>query len=229
MASQDDQQRTARIISHMNSQHRRELTHYLLYHHPELPSRHASPATLKAITLDSMTVSDRNGVDHNVPIDPPLNTWADARTRLADMDATARTHLGLSDVSLDTYQPPRPITEALVFVSVMFYFFCYATLPLVVPGTRIFRLLDDFWPAPRGALSYRWLVKMMLWPVLGIHATEAVLLERLRMKPYGVQRFSALWWKWEVSCFIEGFGAFARSKAIVERKREEKEKASKAH
>ncbi|KAH8177868.1 hypothetical protein LIA77_02950 [Sarocladium implicatum] len=229
MASQDDQQRTARIITHMNSQHRRELTHYLLQHHPSLPSRHASPAALKAITLDSMTITDRNGVEHIVPINPPLGTWADARTRLADMDAEARVHLGLSPVSLDTYSLPRFPTEALVAFSVLFYVFCYVTLPLVVPGSTAFRLLDAYWPAPRGALSYRRLVKALFWPVLGIHAAETVLLDRLRMRPYGVQRFSRLWWTWELSCFIEGFGSFARSKAIVEKKMEEKEKASKGH
>ncbi|KAL2205431.1 hypothetical protein CC79DRAFT_1335969 [Sarocladium strictum] len=225
MASTED--RSARIISHMNAQHRPELSHYLRHHH-SLPSRTASPATLVSITLTSMTITDRNGKAHTVAIEPPLATWADARTRLADMDAASRKHLGLSDVSLTTYKAPRFFTEVFVFGAVAFYFFCAATLPYVTPGTKIHALLDAFWPK-NGAASYRWLVNKIFWPTVGIHATECILLDFKRLQPYGVDRFSSLWWKWQLSCFIEGFGTFKRTKDIVEEKRAEKEKASKAH
>lgn len=227
MASATDEQRVNRIISHMNSQHRLELSHYLR-HHKALSTRQASPATLTGITLTTMTITARNGKAHTVPIDPPLSTWADARTRLADMDAEARKHLGLSDVTLDTYQPPRLYSEALVFSAVAFYILCYATLPYVAPGTKVYSLLDQFWPR-NGAASYIRLVKSLVLPVLGIHTVETVLLDMWRLQPYGVERFSKLWWTWQVSCFIEGFGTFKRSKAIVEAKRAEKEKASKGH
>lgn len=226
MASSEDQQRGERIASHMNSQHRLELSHYLRHHH-SLSARTASPATLTAMTLSSMNITDRNGASHVVPITPPLNTWADARPRLADMDALARKHLGLSDVTLDTYQPPRPGLEVSVFAAVLFYFFCYATLPVVVPGSSIYSIIDSFWP--RGVTAYRWLVKTIFWPVIAIHASEVILLDIKRLQPYGVERFSRLWWIWETSCFIEGFGTFKRTKAIVDQKRAEKEKANKGH
>ncbi|KAK0386611.1 hypothetical protein NLU13_6446 [Sarocladium strictum] len=227
MATSTDAERVNRIIKHMNSQHRLELSHYLRHHH-SLSSRAASPALLTSLTLTSMTITDRNGKAYTVPIDPPLATWADARTRLADMDTEARKHLGLSDVTLDTYKPPSSFTEVLVFSSVAAFFFCYATLPYVTPGTKVYSLLDQFWPR-NGAESYIRLVKFIFLPVLGTHILEMALLDIKRLQPYGVERFSKLWWTWQISCFIEGFSTFKRTKAIVNAKRAEKEKASKGH
>lgn len=218
-----DQQRKDRIINHMNRDHQRELSHFLRHYASASQSAARSP-TIRDLSMSELTI-EAQGKEHSVPISPPLASWADARTRFVEMDAVARKALGISDVRLEEYQRPRRI-ESFIFGAVTFYFLCFATLPWVVPGTRAWAVIDSFFPV-RGATGYCRLVKGIFWPVLGIHLVEVVLLDKWRMQPHGVQRFSRLWWMWELSCFFEGFGAFRRSQAIIERKRAEKE--SKSH
>jgi hypothetical protein len=61
--------------------------------------------------------------------------------------------------------------------------------------------------------------------MLAIHFTEAFLLDRTRLRKYGVARGSSLWWKWIASVFIEGWGCWDRIAAEVKRKTVEAEKA----
>lgn len=76
---------------------------------------------------------------------------------------------------------------------------------------------------------------MQVIPVALIHSTEAFLLDQTRLSRYGVQRFSGVWLKWMLSCFIEGFGCFQRidaearrQEAVWDKEREqEKENAGK--
>lgn len=76
--------------------------------------------------------------------------------------------------------------------------------PYIVPGSKLWALLEDY--VPGGASRVLWIARNIVpWLALA-HALESVLFDQLRMRKYGVPRWSLLWWKWELSCFIEGVG-----------------------
>lgn len=216
----------ARIISHMNGDHARELSHYLR-HHAGLSPRAASRPWLKSLSLESMTIAagGLSGREFVVPFEPPMASLAEARTRLVAMDADARAALGLSDIYIDKYTAPRGV-EAVVFAAVAFYFFSYATVGAVHPGNPgVWGLLNAWFPG--GALGWRRIVLAIFWPVVGIHVAEAWWLARSRLHPHGVDAGTPLWFAWIASTAIEGFGAFKRIDRMVAEKRALKE--SKKH
>lgn len=224
MAANDaDASRKEGIISHMNREHTRELSNYLR-HYNSLSSRQAAKPSLFDISFDTMHIR-AGGLNHTVPLIPPLQSWSDARPRLVEMDVTARKALGISDVIVTEYRAPIPV-ELAVFCSVAFYFFCAASLPWFLPGTTAWRVVDTIFPG--GAAGYRWLVRALFWPVMAIHATEAFLFDRWRLRKYSVERWSSLWWTWELSCFIEGLGAWRRIDRLVAEKQKVKD-SKKAH
>ena len=77
---------------------------------------------------------------------------------------------------------------------------------------------------PGGGEWFVWTAKTIALPVVGIHMTEATLLDRTRLQKYGVERGGALWWKWMASALIEGFGCFQRIDTAVRRMEREAEK-----
>lgn len=86
--------------------------------------------------------------------------------------------------------------------------------PYIVPGTQAWDLLKEYSPVePAKAL---WYITVIAAVTAAAHLFEALLFDQLRMRKYGVPRLSGLWWKWEISCFIEGIGAWKRiGKAIA--------------
>lgn len=216
MAPDQDAATRDRIITHMNKDHAPELTRYLR-HYAALPRRAASGPVLTGLTLETMTIRTADGKEHVVPFDPPMKSYADARRRAVEMDVAAREGLGLGDVDVDEFKPPRGF-DVVVFVAVAAYFGCYLALPWQVPGSP----LHSFWDAvfPGGAAMQEWVVRRIAVPVLGIHLAEIVLLDRTRLAKYGVRRGSGVWWKWVASCFFEGFPSFGRFDRMVRKKRE---------
>ena len=91
-----------------------------------------------------------------------------------------------------------------------------------MPGTFVYDKLLPWFPG--GPKVFLFLAKNIALPVLAIHCTEVYILDKTRLRKYGVQRGSPLWWKWIASCFIEGFGCFQRIDAQVKRKEADKEK-----
>ncbi|KAM0494399.1 hypothetical protein ACHAPB_008072 [Verticillium nonalfalfae] len=213
-----------RITSHMNRAHSRELSHYLR-HYANLSSRAASTPWLKDISLDAMTIAagGLGGREFVIPFSPPLASLADARSRVIAMDADARKALGIRDVYVTAYEPPRGF-DIVVFAAVAVYFLSYTTLAFVMPGTPFWRVLQAVFPG--GPRSYRWLVKAIFWPVLGIHLGEVWWMHRSRLVPHGVDAGSLLWWQWIGTTFFEGACAFMRLDNVVAEKRKEKAAAS---
>jgi len=82
---------------------------------------------------------------------------------------------------------------------------------------------------PFGPVGFKWLVKTIAIPVLGIHVGEMWLLDRSRLAPRGIARGSPNWCMWVGSNFLEGFWAFIRFDRIVEEKKREAFKESKSH
>lgn len=177
---------------------------------------------MKEISLENMAIQSRDGKLHLVPFEPPMASYAEARKRVVAMDVAAREALGLGDVEVDRFTPARGVALC-VFVSVVFYFFCFFSLPWAVPGSAVYSFWDTSFPG--GFEVYKWVVRMIFIPVLGIHIVEVITLDMTRLRKYGVQRGSGLWWSWMGSCFFEGAPAFWRFDKLVEEKREKTAKA----
>ncbi|OAA79248.1 hypothetical protein LEL_02734 [Akanthomyces lecanii RCEF 1005] len=217
-AVDDDEARKDRIISHMNRDHTREMSNFLR-HYNSLSKRQAARPSMRDVSLDTMHIR-AGGFNHAVPFVPPLRGWDDIRPRLAEMDAVARRDLGVSDITVATYVAPRP-ADWIVFCAVTFYFVSAASLPWLVHGTTAWSLLNGGFPG--GAPMFRWLVKVLFVPVLGIHVTECYLLDRLRLSRHGVERFTGIWLLWEVSCFLEGLMTWRRFDELVAEKQKQKD------
>ncbi|KND94039.1 hypothetical protein TOPH_00923 [Tolypocladium ophioglossoides CBS 100239] len=212
-----DEERRDRIVSHMNRSHTRELAHYLR-HFAGASRRAASSPSLRDVTLQGMRIR-AGGNDYAVPFTPPLDTWNDVRGRIIEMDATARRGLGISDVYITEYVPPRGF-EIVVFGAVIFYFSSVASLPWVVPGSGLWQTLTAVYPG--GPEWFRWGVRIVFLPVVAIHSTEAFLFDR-KLQRHGVDRWTSLWWLWVSSCFVDGICSFRRMNSIIAQKKAQKE------
>ncbi|KAG5981331.1 hypothetical protein E4U55_003060 [Claviceps digitariae] len=217
-AKTGDEAMRDRIITHMNQLHTRELTHYLR-HYCGLTKRQSARPFLCDITLQGMRIRAAD-TDHIVPFDPPLPSWNHVRPRVVEMDTLARQGLGLSDIPMDKYHPPGP-ADLAVMLSVAFYFLSVASLPWIAPGSPLWRLLAAYFPG--GPDTFRWLVKALILPVVGIHTLEPLYLDLSRLQKHGVDRWSVQWWMWIVSCVFEGVMAFKRFDRVIARKRAEKQ------
>jgi len=212
----------ARVMGHMNGSHSRELSHYLR-HYAGLSQRAAADAKLTDLSLSSMRIRSRGG-EHAVAFEPPLDAWSEMRPRVVEMDRIARESLGLSDVYITEYAPPKGFDIA-VAGAVAFYFISYLALPWIQPGTAVWDLLATWFPG--GPKWYTWLVRIIVLPVLAIHLGEGFWFNRTRMAPHGVLLGSALWWKWQVGQFFDGVCSFHRVDAVIAAKKAEK--AAKSH
>lgn len=218
-APPSEQEMKGRIITHMNTQHSRELSHYLR-HYVGLSARAAiaSPA-IQDMSLTSMTIKTTRGT-YNVPFSPPLSSWADARPRVVAMDATAREALGISDIYITEYAAPDPF-DYVTLTGILFFYFCYFTLPWVVPGSASWELLERVFPG--GPSWFRWIVNGIIIPVVGIHVIEMFFFDKWRLQKHGVVRFSFVWWAWILAIYFEGMPSWYRMDRVIAKKRAEKE------
>ncbi|KAL7897825.1 hypothetical protein HDV63DRAFT_375941 [Trichoderma sp. SZMC 28014] len=210
----------ARIISHMNSQHTRELSHYLRHYNGLSPRAAAASPAMQDLDFNGMTLKTSNGTTYSVPFSPPLTSWAEARPRVIAMDETAREALGLSNIYINEYAIQQGFDWA-PFLGVIFYYFCAVGLPWLEPGSIPWEMLKAVFPG--GPEGFRWLVKAIFWPVVGIHVAEAFLLDRWRLQKHSVARWSRVWWAWEITIFCEGLTSWKRFDRLVAEKKAEKE------
>lgn len=210
----------ARIISHMNADHSLSLSYYLR-HYAQLSASQARKPSMLDISFDSMTLQTAAGKKHTIPINPPMNSWADARLRAVDMDREAREGLGIDSIRITAYEPPKTPFHIFVFTTCACVVIIFTASSKIVPGTMFYDEVLPYFPG--GPEVFLWLAKKLALPVLFIHIAETYYLEKTRLWKYGVERGSALWWKWIASCFVEGFGCFQRIDWEVARKRKEAE------
>ena len=219
--SDQSRQRIDRIVQHLNKDHRESLSLYL-QHYKKLSAGAASNPTVSDISFDALTIFAR-GKSYSIPFNPPMKSWADARERTVEMDRESRAGLDLSSIKITSYEPPKSPFHVTVFSLCIFAFVIFVTQNSIVPGTCFY---DNVLPwFPGGPEWFLWISKVIALPVLGLHLGEAYLLDTRKLRKHGVERGSALWWKWIASCFIEGFGCFQRIDATVKKKTLEAEKA----
>jgi hypothetical protein len=209
-----------RIMKHMNADHQKTLSYYLRnYHH--LSTAAASSATMQDITLSSITLL-ASAKTYTVPIFPPLKSLGEARTRLIEMDIQSRTALNISCIEITEYIPPQSIFHRTIFGLCVFTMVVFATRAWIVPETFFYDKVLPWFPG--GAEWFLWAVRMVFWPTIVLHTVEATMLDMTRLRKYGVDRGSGLWWKWMASAFMEGFGSFMRIDKAVKTKEIEAEK-----
>ncbi|KAJ5037980.1 uncharacterized protein L3040_006855 [Drepanopeziza brunnea f. sp. 'multigermtubi'] len=217
-----DEAAKARIIKHMNEDHAESLSYYL-QHYCQLSASAARRCRISAITLSSMTLQTSTGHAHTIPFDPPMKSYSEARARSVQMDRAARAALDISPIRITAYEPPRGGVQAGVFATCLFTIVVLATHRKMVPGTWVYDGPLQWFPG--GAATFVGLARLVFWPFIAIHLFESWWLNRTRLRRYGVEVGTALWWKWIVSCCVEGFGCFQRIDATVRRKTKEAEKA----
>ncbi|KOS21719.1 hypothetical protein ESCO_001694 [Escovopsis weberi] len=233
-----DEERKARIISTVNRDHRRMLSH-LLRRHTSLSSSAASPPSACAL-VDihlkygvlirapsgkeyQISFDDNDDADDGSDSSTPRGeaSWADVEARIIAMGNAARAALGISDVHI-TRSPTFGLLDWASYAFIFFFVGCVATLPYVRPGSGAWGAIDAVFPGGVGV--YRSVVKAVTWPALAIHVAEALAFDRLRMRRHDVPRWSALWWKWEINVFIQGYGAWKKIGAFVDEERKKQSK-----
>ena len=211
----DNQTRDAaakdRIVQHMNKDHQDSLIRYL-EHYCHVSSYYARNAQLEDITFTSMTITSGKSCRYIIPLDPPLASWSEARPRVVAMDSVSIEGLKRSKIIVKKYKRPKGL---------------WIVVPFLVAGTMAaFSKRSNFEP---GSLFYDYLLKFvpdfakfchtiqpyLLPGILMIHTTETAHMISSRLEKHSVPRFSALWWKWVISAFFEGVGAFRRIDRIV--------------
>lgn len=213
---------TNHIITHLNNDHQEYISLYLR-HYNKLSARAASKPLVTGISLDALTIQSADGRPHTIPFTPPMKSWAEARERTVAMDREARAALGLSTIKITEYEPPTSLLHRTIFGLCIFTWVIFLMRTRIVEGTWFHdRVLPWF---PGGPERFLWIVNTIALPVLVLHVSEAVWLDVSRLGKHGVERGTALWYKWVVSCFVEGRACFQRIDAMVKRKALEAEKA----
>jgi hypothetical protein len=144
---------------------------------------------------------------HTLPLEPPLTSLSEARTRLIEIDQESRAALGRSTLTIDTYAPPATPFHIFVFALCLSTFIMLSRDAFVSPGGWAY---EAFLKRISGLAEFtQWARVTILGLMVVIHSTEAYFMAG-RCKKYGVGIGTGAWWLWEISTFIEGFGAFQR-------------------
>lgn len=115
-------------------------------------------------------------------------------------------------VTITKYAPPK-LADWIAISGILALYGSGVAAPWISPDTKIWDLLTQYFPG--GPARFLWIASTIV-PVLALtHALESLLFDRFRMQKHGVPRWSALWWKWEISCFVEGIGAWKRIGEVI--------------
>ncbi|CAN8104010.1 unnamed protein product [Discula destructiva] len=203
----------ARTITHMNNDHGDDMV-AILRHYAGLTEAQAAGAKMEDLDLATMSIRANTGL-HAVLVEPPMASWGDRRARIVDMTLAARKALGIDGAGQpdqDHAAPPAAVqlylpegVGVLSFAGVMWYFVSAAVVfsGNMQEGSLFWRLIQAA-HFPQGPELYRWLVEIILLPMLAIHIAEAVYMAKSRLAPKGVPAGSKMWWLWVVCAFFEG-------------------------
>jgi hypothetical protein len=214
----------------MNTDHTESLSLFLQYYNKLSTSLAARPQ-LDEFTLDHMTVKSSYGRSL-IPLDPPLNGYGEARERMVRMNAEALKGLGLSDIKVTEYVPPKMGWQLGMFGLCLVAFVSFSPfgspdLGREAANSRV-NLLYLFWSVgglvPGLSFFAHDLAIYLFVFMCVIHGGEASWLAYSRLSKHQVPAFTLVWWQWVLSCFIEGLGSFIRFDQMITQKEEEKAK-----
>ncbi|MCJ1480771.1 hypothetical protein MMC06_000926 [Schaereria dolodes] len=151
-----------------------------------------------------------------------MSSWSEVRERVTTMDAEAVVGLRRSNVTVKKYKRPKG-WMILVMAATTITFIAFSKRSNFESGSILYDNVLKH--APGFAKFCHGIQPLVLYSMITIHGSEAVYMNRSRLKKHTVPLFSILWWKWVISTFFEGFGAFIRIDNLV---REEHEKKAKS-
>jgi hypothetical protein len=131
------------------------------------------------------------------------------------MAGNARKSGNPGSITITEFARPGAIDWVAIAAILTLYGAGVAT-PWIVPGSKAWDLLKELFPG--GPEQFFWIMRNVVKWLALVHAFEAVLFDQIRMRKHGVPRWSALWWKWEISCFVEGIGAWKRIGKVIAQK-----------
>ncbi|MCJ1472170.1 hypothetical protein MMC13_000817 [Lambiella insularis] len=200
-----------RIITHMNKDHKDSLARYL-EHYCHVSYYYARNARLEDITYTSMTLAVDEICRYVIPIDPPLESWSEARPRVVAMDAAAVEGLKRSGVTVRKYKPPRGLL-IVVPIAVACTLVTFSKRSNFESGSFLY---DHLLKSVPGFAKFCYHIQPFLFPaVVAIHFAEATHMAKSRLENHSVPRYSLLWWKWVITTFFEGLTNFPRFDRIV--------------
>ena len=139
------------------------------------------------------------------------------------MDRAAHAGLGRDGVTITRYTTPSALGLLNMTLVALTFLLMHRRGNLAPDDpSSLFRPLVTRFPS-----TFAFLYGLQPWlfaPVLVIHTAEAWWLDRSRLRRHGVPRMSAVWWKWVVGHFFEGFTSYQRFDAFVLEERAKREK-----
>ncbi|CDO94452.1 unnamed protein product [Kluyveromyces dobzhanskii CBS 2104] len=194
------------IIAHMNKDHKLALEDFL-YAFGNVPiTSQISSVRLKEFELDHMTILFQHAaidfdIEKVIALDPPMDSFREARDRLVSMAKEAASKRGVSHVRINEMSYPRDIDEFLI---ITFAF----VLPLVVYWKRgILR----YFPLPQVVINFISKDAVLLPIIIGVmicHAAENYFLLRPRLNFHRVPTDFLI--EWYFFGMLEGYPTVRR-------------------
>ena len=221
-----------RILNHMNTDHADSLSLYL-QHHYHLSSFRAQYPQVTDISFTTLTIDVSSLPEdfhvlgsarqtYEVPISPPLESWADARPRMVAMHEAALRALGRSDVCVKRYRGPDRGWMYAWLLFLLCVILAFSTRANFLPGSLLYDTLGLGRVGDFAEFCHR--IQPILVGFVGVvHVAEIVWVSRGRLRRYNVDLVGAVWWYWVVSVAIEGFAAIMRFDEEVGRERKRRE------
>jgi hypothetical protein len=175
-----------------------------LENYSKVPYGRASYAKLVDISLSTMTIETK-GKQYTIPLDPPMNSWAEARERYVQMDQQCVAALDRHPTSIRSYRPPSKLGHLFMWVSCSFLFLTLPRKANWLPGTLVGDLV-----AKAGLSNLFLKTRWLTWCFMVVtHAYEAYLMSQ-KMRKHSVPFWNRVWWSWVCSSMVEGFTSFWR-------------------
>ncbi|PWY95549.1 integral membrane protein [Aspergillus sclerotioniger CBS 115572] len=214
-----DRSNLAFTITHMNANHQDSLASYLqVYCH--VSSREAKSARLEDISLSDLLIS-ANGTRYTVPIDPPMESFSESRTRLVAMHKECLERLGRSDITIKEYRRPEG-KELLIFAVCLAGLVGFCRRSNFLPGSLFYETVGLSRVPALAELFYKTQL-FVITTLAGSHMVEASLLTVKRLRRHGVPVLSLVWCAWVLNNLIEGFTVWARFDRMVMEERAKRE------
>ena len=138
------------------------------------------------------------------------------------MDRESREALDISSIRITEYNGPASKFFVTAFYATLAALKVFTTKDNILPGTFVHdKVVPSF---PGGLPGLLRVPNILIYGILGIHAVESYFFDK-KLRKHGVERGSALWWKWIADIFVEGVACTKLFDSIIARKKREAEKA----
>lgn len=207
-----------RVVTHMNADHQDSLKIFLEYY-CKLPPHLISDAQLDDITLSHLIIRSKAG-RNIIPLEPPMESWVQARERMVEMHHASYKGLGRSEITVTEYRPPKTASQISSLAALLVMYYVFSSRRNFQDGSMLHGMLLRHFP---GFEQFGYKAQPYVVSVLLIaHIVETTSLVRTRLRRHGIPLGSSLWWKWTVSCFIDGVFSFQRFDGLVREIEEKK-------